>query len=82
MITRDPDVTRLVDRLEKRGLVERSRDARDRRIVLLRITAEGLRLLAGLDDRVVEIHRAQLGHVGHAKLQNLIELLQVARTPT
>jgi DNA-binding MarR family transcriptional regulator len=81
MITRDPDVTRLVDRLEKRGLVARARDARDRRVVLLRITSEGLRLLAGLDDRIIDIHRAQLGHVGHARLQELIELLKCARTP-
>ncbi len=82
MITRDPDVTRLVDRLEKRGLVARSRDSLDRRVVLQRITPEGLRLLAGLDDRIVETHRAQLGHVGHARLQELIELLQAARTPS
>ncbi len=81
MITRDPDVTRLVDRLEKRGLVARSRDAKDRRVVVQRISAEGLRLLAGLDDRIVEIHRAQLGHVGHGRLEQLIELLTVARTP-
>lgn len=81
MITRDPDVTRLVDRLEKRGLVARSRGAKDRRVVLLRITAEGLRLLAGLDDDIVETHRGQLAHVGHARLQQLIELLQAARTP-
>jgi DNA-binding MarR family transcriptional regulator len=82
MITRDPDVTRLVDRLEKRGLVVRARDTRDRRVVLLRITADGLRMLAGLDDRIVEAHRVQLGHVGHARLQELIALLQTARTPT
>ncbi len=82
MITRDPDVTRLVDRLERRGLVARARDARDRRVVLLRITTEGLRLLAGLDDRIVETHRAQLGHVGHGRLQELIELLRAVRTPT
>jgi DNA-binding MarR family transcriptional regulator len=62
--------------------VARARDSVDRRVVLQRITPEGLRLLAGLDDRIVETHRAQLGHVGHARLQELIELLEVARTPT
>jgi DNA-binding MarR family transcriptional regulator len=82
MITRDPDVTRLVDRLEKRGFVARARDTRDRRVVLLRITPDGLRVLAGLDDRIVEAHRTQLGHVGHTRLQELIALLQTARTPT
>jgi DNA-binding MarR family transcriptional regulator len=82
MITRDTDVTRLVDRLEKRGFVARARDTRDRRVVLLRITPDGLRVLAGLDDRIVEAHRTQLGHVGHTRLQELIALLQTARTPT
>jgi DNA-binding MarR family transcriptional regulator len=81
MITRDPDVTRLVDRLEKRGLVARARDTQDRRVVLLRITPDGLRVLAGLDDSIVEAHRTQLGHVGHTRLQELIALLQTARTP-
>jgi DNA-binding MarR family transcriptional regulator len=82
MITRDPDITRLLDRLEKRGLVVRRRDARDRRVVLSRITPEGLRLLAGLDDPIIAAHRAQLGHVGPQRLTELIQMLQVARTPT
>src|ERR1700682_5880573 len=45
MITRDPDVTRLLDRMEKRGLISRSRESRDRRLVLARITPEGLKLV-------------------------------------
>src|ERR1700719_4918162 len=45
MITRDPDVTRLLDRMEKRGLISRSRDGRDRRLVLARIAPEGLKLV-------------------------------------
>src|SRR5712672_1921079 len=44
MITRDPDITRLLDRMEKRGLISRSRESRDRRLVLARITPEGLKL--------------------------------------
>lgn len=82
MITRDPDVTRLVDRLEKRGLVSRHRAPRDRRVVVLRITAEGLDVLAGLDEAIVALHRVQLGHLGQDHLQDLIRLLQAARTPT
>src|SRR5260370_11325986 len=50
MITRDPDVTRLLDRLEKRGLVSRCRETKDRRMVRARITPDGLNLLAGLDE--------------------------------
>src|SRR5262249_7755841 len=62
MITRDPDITRLLDRLEKRRLIARSREAKDRRIVLARITPEGLKLLARLDEPVQEMHHRQLGH--------------------
>src|SRR6516164_3058454 len=54
MITRDPDITRLLDRLEKRKLIRRSRDGKDRRVVLTRITAEGLELLVGLDQPIQE----------------------------
>src|SRR5713226_964699 len=61
MITRDPDVTRLLDRLEKRGLISRSRDTKDRRTVTGKITPEGLKLLARLDEPIQEIHRKQLG---------------------
>src|SRR5581483_10329175 len=50
MITRDPDITRLLDRLEKRSLIARGRDENDRRVVLTRITPEGLALLARLDE--------------------------------
>src|SRR5437763_16637882 len=52
MITRDPDVTRLMDRLEKRGLISRNREERDRRTVLTRISPEGLKLLARLDEPI------------------------------
>src|SRR5215469_2382140 len=64
MITRDPDITRLLDRLEKRHLISRRRGAKDRRMVLTRITPEGLALLARLDRPVQEAHRQQLGHLG------------------
>src|SRR5487761_762060 len=64
MITRDPDITRLLDRLEKRALIERWRDAEDRRVVMAKITREGLDLLARLDEPVQGTHRKQLGHLG------------------
>jgi DNA-binding MarR family transcriptional regulator len=79
MITRDPDITRLLDRLEKRGLVSRCRETRDRRAVLARIAPDGLDLLAKLDEPMTEIHREQLGHLGPARLQELAELLQACR---
>jgi DNA-binding MarR family transcriptional regulator len=75
MITRDPDVTRLLDRLEKSGLISRCRETRDRRMVLTRITSEGLKLLARLDEPVQRVHRQQLGHLGRERLRALSELL-------
>jgi DNA-binding MarR family transcriptional regulator len=80
MITRDPDVTRLLDRLEKRELISRCREASDRRTVMARITSEGLRLLARLDEPVQTAHRKQLGHLGRDRLRALAELLHAART--
>jgi len=80
MITRDPDITRLLDRLEKRGLISRSREARDRRTVLARITGAGLKLLARLDEPVQAAHRKQLGHLGRERLRLLTDLLREARS--
>jgi len=79
MITRDPDITRLLDRLEKRGLISRVRGAQDRRQVLTRITPAGLTLLASLDEPVRQAHRALLGHLGAARLKQLSQLLRAAR---
>lgn len=80
MITRDPDITRLLDRLERRGLIVRHRDIRDRRTVMTRITVEGLRLLSRLDKPVQAAHRQQLGHLGRQRLHALTELLSLARS--
>ncbi|MGB7586708.1 MAG: MarR family transcriptional regulator [Terriglobales bacterium] len=80
MITRDPDVTRLLDRLEKRGLISRCREAQDRRTVMTRITTEGLKVLARLDEPVQASHRQQLGHLGRERLRDLAELLQLSRS--
>jgi len=80
MITRDPDVTRLLDRLEKRGLISRCRETQDRRTVMARISPEGLKLLARLDEPVQAAHRKLLGHLGRERLQALTELLSAARS--
>jgi DNA-binding MarR family transcriptional regulator len=79
MITRDPDVTRILDRLEKRGLIARSRPDCDRRRILARIEADGLALLARLDDPICRIHREQLGTLGTGRMRQLMELLEVCR---
>jgi DNA-binding MarR family transcriptional regulator len=79
MITRDPDITRLLDRLEKRGLIARWRDSTDRRMVMARITREGLKLLVRLDEPVEAAHRSHLGHMGRKRMAMLIELLCASR---
>lgn len=79
MITRDPDITRLLDRLEKRALISRCRESKDRRMVLTRITPAGLKLLAELDEPVQQAHREQLGHMGRERLKALSELLELSR---
>jgi DNA-binding MarR family transcriptional regulator len=79
MISRDPDVTRLVDRLEKRGLVERWRCGEDRRVVWTRISPAGLEAIAPLDEPLHALHVEQLAHLGPEKLQTLVSLLEEAR---
>jgi DNA-binding MarR family transcriptional regulator len=76
MVRRDPDLTRLLDRLETAGLVSRERDTRDRRIVRAMITAAGLELLETLDEPVEETLRRTLAHVPAARLRLLLELLE------
>lgn len=79
MITRDPDITRLLDRLERRGLISRSRESRDRRVVQACITPAGLKLVNRLDEPVQSTHRRLLGHLGKKRLRQLRELLAKAR---
>ena len=74
----DPDITRLLDRLEERGLARRSREATDRRIVTARITSAGRRLLASLEGPVGNLHTRQLEPLGKQGLRDLRRLLQKA----
>lgn len=80
MVRRDPDVTRLLDRLESRGLIERSRGTTDRRVVYAKITDEGLKLLASLDAPVDAAVRAPLAHMPVSRLRELVNLLEEARS--
>jgi DNA-binding MarR family transcriptional regulator len=79
LVQHDPDVTRLLDRLEKRALIERHRDQKDRRVVRTAITQGGLELLAQLDAPVDALHEQQLGHLSESRLADLITLLEDAR---
>jgi DNA-binding MarR family transcriptional regulator len=75
MISHDPDITRLLDRMEKRGLITRERQTDDRRVVKTRITPAGLTALKALDAPVREMHKKQFAHMPLTKLKTLSDLL-------
>jgi DNA-binding MarR family transcriptional regulator len=75
MISHDPDMTRLLDRMEKRGLITRERQREDRRVVKTRITSGGLQLLKRLDAPVGGLHKRQFAHMGAARVRSLADLL-------
>lgn len=79
MISHDPDMTRLLDRMESRGLITRARQSYDRRVVKTRITPAGLALLKSLDQPVRELHKRQFAHMPAARLNALAELLEEVR---
>jgi DNA-binding MarR family transcriptional regulator len=79
MLTRMPDMTRLLDRMEEAGLVARSREQEDRRMVLTKITARGEELLGELDRPMTELHRDQLAALSKDQLRTLIDLLTAIR---
>ena len=81
LISRAPDMTRLLDRLEVRKLIHRARPVENRRAVEVGITVEGLQLLEQLTPAVSECHQRQFGHVSDEDLRRLVELLQVVRYP-
>ena len=79
MITHDPDITRLLDRLEDRGLVKRARANLDRRVIYGKISSAGLKVLREIDGPLEKKGREMLRHVSQGKLQQLIELLELVR---
>jgi DNA-binding MarR family transcriptional regulator len=81
LVTRMPDVTRLLDRMEEAGLVTRTRDSADRRLVTTRLTPRGQKLVDSLDAPVAAEHERALARLGDEKLRTLIQLLTLARQP-
>ena len=79
MLTRMPDMTRMLDRMEEAGLVERIRDSEDRRHVATHITTAGKKILKDLENVVAEQHKKSLGHMSEKELKTLSELLTRAR---
>ena len=81
LVTRVPDVTRLLDRMEATGLISRNRGNQDRRFVTTYITDKGMKLLEKIDRELPAIHTAILGHVSQKRLRDLISLLEEVRNP-
>lgn len=81
LVAQVPDVTRLVDRLERAGLAERCRCQADRRVIFVKITKKGLGVLAKVDKPLLALHRKQLAHLGEKRLESLNRLLVLARHP-
>src|SRR5215468_853787 len=79
MITHDPDITRLLDRMEKRGLITRERQKDDRRVVKARITPHGLALLKPLDQPMRDLHKRQFRRIAATHLKTLYDLLEEIR---
>ena len=81
LVSRAPDITRLLDKLAERGLVERERPAGNRRIVEVGITPAGIALLGSLRTPLRACHAKQLGHLSADQLRQLIDLLRLVRQP-
>ncbi len=81
MISRAPDITRMLDKLETASFIQRTRPLENRRLVLINITAKGLRLLDEIAKPLQECHAKQLGHLDKAELDQLVSLLKNARKP-
>jgi DNA-binding MarR family transcriptional regulator len=75
MISHDPDMTRLLDRMEKRSLITRQRQSDDRRVVKTRITANGMEILKRLEQPIRELHRRQFQHMAGPRVRTLAGLL-------
>ncbi|HWG41151.1 MAG TPA: MarR family transcriptional regulator [Gemmataceae bacterium] len=81
LVSRAPDITRLLDKLEQRGFIERDRPADNRRVVHIGITEAGLALLCQLREPIRQCHVQQLGHLSRKELNELTTLLRAARQP-
>jgi DNA-binding MarR family transcriptional regulator len=81
LISRAPDITRLLDKLHDRGLVERERPADNRRTVMVGITESGLNLVDEMAPEVRECHVRQVGHLEADEMRTLIDLLNKVRIP-
>lgn len=80
MITREPDITRLLDRMAKAGWITQSRDTTDRRVVITRITPQALKLLKEIDKPISDLSSTLMSNIGEKKLKTLLSLLDELRS--
>lgn len=79
LVSSDPDITRLLGRLQKQKLIKRKRDPKDRRVIYATITPDGLRLLKETDPLVLDSIKQLLKHMNKEKLTALVSLLEEVR---
>ncbi|HEY0008268.1 MAG TPA: MarR family transcriptional regulator, partial [Tepidisphaeraceae bacterium] len=76
MTTHDPDMTRLLDKLERVGVIDRHRDREDRRIYRVKLTRHGARVLRGLSKLTQDLHRRQFNTINKRNVASLTRLLE------
>lgn len=81
LVSKAPDITRMIDHLEKSQWITRTRSITDRRAVMITITAAGAKLLRSIAEPLAQCHQAQLGHLSRSELRTLVLLLAKARQP-
>lgn len=81
LVSRAPDITRMLDKLEQEHLIERERPADNRRVVRVGITAAGIALLNKMREPIRRCHKRQLGHLNRKEIEALIAILRAARMP-
>ena len=81
LVSKAPDITRMLDKLEQEKWIARSRSDEDRRAVMVSITPDGRKRVSDMSDSLDEMHREQLGHLGGKDLRSLVDLLAKVRQP-
>jgi len=80
LVSRAPDITRMLDKLEQRGFIRRIRPPEDRRVVQVALEPPGLKLIDELQAPLRQCHERQLGHLSRTELKQLAGLLRTARS--
>jgi DNA-binding MarR family transcriptional regulator len=79
LLTRDPDITRLLDRMESRGWIVRERSREDRRAVITRISETGMQLVNRIDQPIEAMNQSRMGGLDRSDLAALVTTLERVR---